>query len=69
MIRTAIIRTKLKSGSKWHFSAKGVTAPYRNADRQKAVNRVAHKYGTGTGTAYKVSEAYLPSRILLMYNE
>ena len=39
-----------------YFSAKGVIAPYRNADRQKAVNSVAHKYGTGTGTAYKVSQ-------------
>ncbi len=38
------------------FSKNGVVAPYRNADRQKAVNKVAYKYGTGTGTAYKVRD-------------
>ncbi len=41
------------------FSKNGVVAPYRNADRQKAVNKVAYKYGTGTGTAYKVRELFI----------
>ncbi len=41
---------------KCFFSKNGVVAPYRNADRQKAVNKVAYKYGTGTGTAYKVRD-------------
>lgn len=49
------------------LSAKGVVAPYRNADRQKAVNRVAYKFGTGTGTAYKVKGA--TSFLLLLRGE
>merc|ERR1712226_44260 len=31
--------------------AKGVFAPYRNSERQRAVNEVARKVGSGTGTA------------------
>merc|ERR1712113_919945 len=30
---------------------KAVVAPYRNAERQRAVNKVAEKVGSGTGTA------------------
>merc|ERR1712076_268633 len=31
--------------------AKGVFAPYRNSERQRAVNEVSRKVGSGTGTA------------------
>ncbi len=50
-------------------SGKGVVAPYRNADRQKAVNRVASKYGTGTGTAYKDGVAGAGSVYLHNYGQ
>ena len=33
------------------FSHGGVVAPYRNAERQRAVNHVAQHVGSGTGTA------------------
>ena len=41
------------------FSHNGVHAPYRNADRQIAVNHVAKYKGAGAGTAYKVKYMYM----------
>ena len=34
------------------FRSNGVAAPYRNDQRQIAVNKVAEHVGAGTGTAY-----------------
>ena len=34
------------------FRSNGIAAPYRNDQRQIAVNHVAEQVGSGTGTAY-----------------